>query len=218
VTPASTPTTASTGKPSTKQTIQPSPTTTRTTAGPTVPDINAHARKQESGAVGRGAIAGIIIGTMLFVLLIGFLLWLVKKKKLPSRAFYQKKGDTVQFSNDAYTGSSMSFDNVLFDNLEADPVLMQPLDFPIDDKQPLPQDDALEHLDYDNPLYHGMMGLDASQTSSDPFFKLDPSQTSSEEGIKEFANPMYDGISGAQKTDFKVTMDSSDLLGGEDTC
>ena len=38
------------------------------------------------------------------------------------------------------------------------------------------QDDALEHLDYDNPLYHGMMGLDASQTSSDPFFKLDPSQ------------------------------------------
>ena len=33
----------------------------------------------------------------------------------------------------------MSFDNVLYDNLEADPVLMQPLDFPIDDKQPLPE-------------------------------------------------------------------------------
>ena len=56
------------------------------------------------------------------------------------RFSFPQKGDTVQFSNDAYTGSSMmSFDNVLFDNLEADPVLMQPLDFPIDDKQPLPQ-------------------------------------------------------------------------------
>ena len=33
----------------------------------------------------------------------------------------------------------MSFDNVLYDNLEAEPVLMQPLDFPVDDKQPLPQ-------------------------------------------------------------------------------
>ena len=32
----------------------------------------------------------------------------------------------------------MSFDNVLFGNFE-DPVLMTPLDFPIDDKQPLPQ-------------------------------------------------------------------------------
>lgn len=45
----------------------------------------------------------------------------------------------MQFSNEAYTGSMMSFDNVLYDNLEADPVLMQPLDFPIDDKQPLPE-------------------------------------------------------------------------------
>ena len=33
----------------------------------------------------------------------------------------------------------MSFDNVLFDNMEAEPVLMQPLDFPLDDKQALPQ-------------------------------------------------------------------------------
>ena len=48
--------------------------------------------------------------------------------------------DTVRFSNEAYTGSSvMSFDNVLYDNLDSDPVLMQPLDFPIDDKHPLPE-------------------------------------------------------------------------------
>ena len=48
--------------------------------------------------------------------------------------------DTVRFSNEAYTGNSvMSFDNVLYDNLDSDPVLMQPLDFPIDDKHPLPE-------------------------------------------------------------------------------
>jgi len=32
----------------------------------------------------------------------------------------------------------MSFDNVLYGNLD-DPVLMTPLEFPIDDKQPVPQ-------------------------------------------------------------------------------
>ena len=54
---------------------------------------------------------------------------------------FPQSADTVHFSNEAYSGTnnSMSFDNVLYDNFEADPVLMQPLDFPIDDKQPLPQ-------------------------------------------------------------------------------
>ena len=54
---------------------------------------------------------------------------------------FPQSSDTVHFSNEAYSGTnnSMSFDNVLYDNVEADPVLMQPLDFPIDDKQPLPQ-------------------------------------------------------------------------------
>lgn len=47
--------------------------------------------------------------------------------------------DTVHFSNEAYAGSGISFDNVLYDNLDSDPVLMQPLDFPMDDKQPLPE-------------------------------------------------------------------------------
>ena len=54
---------------------------------------------------------------------------------------FPQSADTVHFSNEAYSGtnSSVSFDNVLYDNFEAEPVLMQPLDFPIDDKQPLPQ-------------------------------------------------------------------------------
>jgi len=47
--------------------------------------------------------------------------------------------DTVQFSNEAFNDSSMmSFDNVLYGNLD-DPVLMAPLEFPIDDKHPLPE-------------------------------------------------------------------------------
>lgn len=54
--------------------------------------------------------------------------------------FSPQNVDTVRFSNEAYNGSSvMSFDNVLYDNLDSDPVLMQPLDFPIDDKHPLPE-------------------------------------------------------------------------------
>lgn len=54
---------------------------------------------------------------------------------------FPQSADTVHFSNEAYSGtnSSVSFDNVLYDNFEAEPVLMQPLDFPIDDKQPVPQ-------------------------------------------------------------------------------
>lgn len=47
--------------------------------------------------------------------------------------------DTVHFSNEAFNDNSMmSFDNVLYGNLD-DPVLMTPLEFPIDDKQPVPQ-------------------------------------------------------------------------------
>lgn len=54
---------------------------------------------------------------------------------------FPQSADTVHFSNEAYSGtnSSVSFDNVLYDNFEAEPVLMQPLDFPIDYKQPVPQ-------------------------------------------------------------------------------
>ena len=53
--------------------------------------------------------------------------------------FSPQNVDTVQFSNEAFNDSSMmSFDNVLYGNLD-DPVLMTPLEFPIDDKQPLPQ-------------------------------------------------------------------------------
>ena len=53
--------------------------------------------------------------------------------------FSPQNVDTVQFSNEAFNDSSMmSFDNVLYGNLD-DPVLMTPLEFPIDDKQSLPQ-------------------------------------------------------------------------------
>ena len=53
--------------------------------------------------------------------------------------FSPQNVDTVQFSNEAFNDSSMmSFDNVLYGNLD-DPVVMTPLEFPIDDKQPLPQ-------------------------------------------------------------------------------
>ncbi|KAJ7377678.1 YY1-associated factor 2 [Desmophyllum pertusum] len=93
--------TATTGIRTSKQTSQP---TTPTSVEPSV-----------ESSVGRGAIAGIIIGTIMFVLLIAFIFWFVKKNKFPSRAFYQKNVDTVQFSNEAYNDSSMmSFDNVLY--------------------------------------------------------------------------------------------------------
>ena len=53
--------------------------------------------------------------------------------------FCPQNVDTVHFSNEAFNDSSMmSFDNILYGNLD-DPVLMTPLEFPIDDKQPLPQ-------------------------------------------------------------------------------
>ena len=52
--------------------------------------------------------------------------------------FSSQNVDTVQFSNEAFNDNSlMSFDNVLY-NLD-DPVPMTPLEFPIDDKHPLPQ-------------------------------------------------------------------------------
>ena len=45
----------------------------------------------------------------------------------------------MQFSNEAFNDNSMmSFDNDLYGNFE-DPVLMAPLEFPMDNKQPLPQ-------------------------------------------------------------------------------
>ena len=53
--------------------------------------------------------------------------------------FSPQNVDTVHFSNEAFNDSSMmSFDNVLYGNLD-DPVLMTPLEFPINDKQSLPQ-------------------------------------------------------------------------------
>lgn len=58
---------------------------------------------------------------------------------LPLLSFFPQNVDTVQFSNEAFNDNSMmSFDNVLYGNVE-DPVVMTPLEFPIDDKQPLPQ-------------------------------------------------------------------------------
>ncbi|XP_015760937.1 PREDICTED: stabilin-2-like [Acropora digitifera] len=145
-------------------------TETSSTEKPSAPDIKANARKQESSSVGGGAIAGIIVATILVVLLIGFLLFQLKKRHMPSRAFYKKKGDTVHFSNEAYSGTGIvSFDNVLFDNMEAEPVLMQPLDFPLDDKQALPQGQALEHVDFDNPIYREISGLDSQKHLMDPF-------------------------------------------------
>ncbi|KAJ7377677.1 hypothetical protein OS493_027756 [Desmophyllum pertusum] len=205
--------TATTGIRTLKQTSQP---TTPTSVEPSVPGINAKARKQES-SVGRGAITGIIIGTIMFVLLIAFIFWFVKKNKFPSRAFYQKNVDTVQFSNEAYNDSSMmSFDNVLYGNFE-DPVLMTPLDFPIDDKQPLPQGQAMEHIDFNNPLYREMLGLDVRQNPNDTFFKHDTTPASSEEGVREVSNPMYDDINGGEQT-VKFNLDSRYVPGGEDAC
>ncbi|XP_020611193.1 uncharacterized protein LOC110049722 [Orbicella faveolata] len=157
------PTTATPGKPTSKQTTQ---QTTIPTEGPVVPD-GPNAGKQESSSVGRGAIAGIIIGTIMLVMLIAFALWFVKKNHFPSRAYYKKNVDTVHFSNEAFNDNSMmSFDNVLYGNLD-DPVLMTPLEFPIDDKQPVPQGQAPEHLDFDNPLYRDLLGLDATQNPHD---------------------------------------------------
>ena len=60
-------------------------------------------------------------------------------RRLIAAMFFPQNVDTVQFSNEAFNDSSMmSFDNVLYGNLD-DPVLMTPLEFPIDDKHPLPQ-------------------------------------------------------------------------------
>ena len=56
--------------------------------------------------------------------------------------------ETVEFHNEAYGGTGViSFDNVLYDNL--DPVLMPALDFPIDDKQSLPQVSYLFKIGWD---------------------------------------------------------------------
>lgn len=214
-------TTAVTEIPTTTQTVQPGTSTTTETLGPSVPGVNANARKQEGNSVGSAAIAGIIIGSIMFVLLIFVVLWLLKKNVLPSRTFhYKKSADTVHFSNEAYSGtnSSVSFDNVLYDNFEAEPVLMQPLDFPIDDKQPVPQGNSPDHLDYDNPLYRDMMGLDSLHPSVDSYFRQDTKPVTSEEGIKEFANPMYADFSEAKKRNLKLNLDSSYHPGGEDTC
>lgn len=60
-------------------------------------------------------------------------------RRLNAAMFSPQNADTVQFSNEAFNDNSMmSFDNVLYGNLD-DPVLMTPLEFPIDDKEPLPQ-------------------------------------------------------------------------------
>ncbi|KAJ7377676.1 hypothetical protein OS493_027755 [Desmophyllum pertusum] len=98
-----------------------------------------------------------------------------------------------------------------------DPVLMTPLDFPIDDKQPLPQGQAMEHIDFNNPLYREMLGLDVRQNPNDTFFKHDTAPASSEEGVREFSNPMYDDINGGEQT-VKFNLDSRYIPGGEDTC
>ncbi|XP_067024545.1 stabilin-2-like [Acropora muricata] len=224
-------------------------TETSSTEKPSAPDIKANARKQESSSVGGGAITGIIIATILVVLLIGFLLFQLKKRHMPSRAFYKKKGDTVHFSNEAYSGTGIvSFDNVLFDNMETEPVLMQPLDFPLDDKQALPQGQALEHVDFDNPIYREIIGLDSQKHLMDPFShtpnqgsehidfenpiygvhghpnsdgtvkRRGSNKASPEDGVRAFANPMFKDTPNSSAVDRKLTLDSRFVPGQEDTC
>ncbi|PFX25122.1 Stabilin-2 [Stylophora pistillata] len=185
--PATETTTETSGKPTTKKTTR---ETTASAVGPKSGGDSA-ARKKERDAIGRGAIAGIIIGIIIFVMVIAVLVYFARKNGFPSRrAFYKKHADTVQFSNEAYNEHSMmSFDNALFNNME-DPVQMPPLDIPIDDKHPL-QDSGEQHLDFDNPLYREMTGLDLPQNPNDIFFLPDSNTASSDTGGKNFSNPFY---------------------------
>lgn len=197
------------GKPTTKITTK---ETTASAVGPKSGGESA-ARKERDG-IGRGAIAGIIIGIIIFVMLIAVLVYFARKNGfLSRRAFYKKQADTVQFSNEAYNEHSMmSFDNALFHNME-DPLQMPPLDIPIDDKRPLPQDSGGEHMDFDNPLYREMSGLDLPQNPNDIIFLPDSNTASSDTGVKNFSNPLYDG-----KRTVKFNLDPKYLPGEEDTC
>lgn len=207
--PATETTTETSGKPTTKKTTR---ETTASAVGPKSGGDSA-ARKKERDAIGRGAIAGIIIGIIIFVMVIAVLVYFARKNGFPSRrAFYKKHADTVQFSNEAYNEHSMmSFDNALFNNME-DPVQMPPLDIPIDDKHPL-QDSGEQHLDFDNPLYREMTGLDLPQNPNDIFFLPDSNTASSDTGGKNFSNPFYN-----EKRTVKFNLDPQYLPGGEDTC
>ncbi|KAJ7375620.1 hypothetical protein OS493_040019, partial [Desmophyllum pertusum] len=75
---------------------------------------------------------------------------------------------------------------------------------------------AMEHIDFNNPLYREMLGLDVRQNPNDTFFKHDTTPASSEEGVREFSNPMYDDINGGEQT-VKFNLDSRYIPGGEDT-
>lgn len=250
-----TPTEKRTDEPTRKQSTEPVPASASTpkkqSTEPVPPSASTpkpgviNARTQDNDSVGRGAIAGIIIAIILVVLLLGFLLYKLKKRNAPSGAKYTKNVETVEFHNEAYGGTGViSFDNVLYDNL--DPVLMPALDFPIDDKQSLPQDRAMERGGFGNPIYSEGIDSDSQKQIMDQFsgttnqgqaqdhldfenpgYGLQEGGTldrhgsikvSNEEGVKEFANPMFKDTTGATVVGRKLNLDSNYLPGGEDTC